>query len=80
MDFSETQAEILVNAWLLAREGRGQVVEDWAVPDAERLSEAGWLERRTVDDTDDVAYFWTRAAEGALDLHALTASVEGREN
>jgi hypothetical protein len=71
MDFTETEAEILVNAWLLAREGKGQVVADWAEPDAQRLSEAGWLERRTVSDTDDVAFFWTAEAEAALDLNGL---------
>jgi hypothetical protein len=51
MDFTETEAELLGNAGLLALEGEGQVVEDWAMPDAERLSEPGWLERRTVDAT-----------------------------
>jgi hypothetical protein len=59
MEFTDTQAEILVNAWLLAREGKGQVVEDWAEPDAQRLSEAGWLEQRTVDASGDVCWFWT---------------------
>jgi hypothetical protein len=71
MKFSDTQAEILVNCWLLAREGKGQVVEDWATPDAEELGEAGWLERRTVDATGDTAWFWTREAEMALDLNGL---------
>ena len=52
--------EILVNAWLLAREGKGQVLEDWAEPDAEQLADAGWLERRTVDATGDTCWFWTR--------------------
>jgi hypothetical protein len=42
-----------------------------AEPDAERLCEAGWLERRTVDDTGDTAWFWTRKAEAALDMNAL---------
>jgi hypothetical protein len=35
------------------------------------LSDAGWLERRTVDNTDDVAHFWTAEAGAALDLNAL---------
>ena len=26
---------------------------------------------RTVNDTDDVAFFWTREAEAALDMNAL---------
>ena len=51
MDFTETEQEILVNCWLLAREGRGQVLEPWAEPDAQELADAGWLERRTIDGT-----------------------------
>ena len=71
MEFTDTQQEILVNAWLLAREGKGQVLDDWAEPDAQELSEAGWLERRTVDAHGDAAWFWTREAEMALDVNAL---------
>ena len=80
MEFTDTQQEIPVNAWLLAREGKGQVVEDWATPDAERLRDAGWLEQRTVDATGDTCWFWSREAEGALDLNALNRSVEDRQN
>jgi hypothetical protein len=71
MEFTDTQQTILVDAWLLAREGKGQVVEDWAEPDAEELCEAGWLERRTVDATGDTCWFWTPQAEMALDMNAL---------
>jgi hypothetical protein len=71
MDFTDTEQEILVKAWLLAREGKGQVLEDWAEPDAERLCEGGWLERRTVDATGDTFWFWTSQAEAALDMNAL---------
>jgi hypothetical protein len=80
MEFTETEQDILVRAWALARNGQGQVLEEWAEPDAQRLCDAGWLERRTVDATDDPCWFWTRQAEAALDLNALTQSVEGREN
>ena len=80
MEFTDTQAEILVNAWLLARDGRGQVVEEWAEPDAQSLCEAGWLERRTVDATGETCWFWTAETETALDLNALTESVEDRDN
>ena len=79
MDFTDTEQEILVNAWLLAREGKGQVVEEWAEPDAERLSEAGWLERRAEPEGPS-SWWWTAAAEAALDVNALNESVEGREN
>jgi hypothetical protein len=71
MDFTDTQQEILVDAWLLAREGKGEVLEDWAEPDAEELCAAGWLERRTVDANGDTAWFWTSQAETALDMNAL---------
>jgi hypothetical protein len=71
LELTDTQQEILVNAWLLARDGKGQVVADWAEPDAQQLSEAGWLERRTVDATGDTCWFWTQQAETALDMQAL---------
>lgn len=80
MTFTETQREILTNAWLLAREGKGQVVENWALPDAVELAYAGWLERRTVNATGDSCWFWTSEAETALDLNTLKQSVEGRDN
>jgi hypothetical protein len=80
MEFTETQQEILVNAWLLAREGRGQVVEDWALPDAQELSDAGWLEQRTVDATGAVCWFWTAEAEGALDMNALRRDSQADQN
>ena len=79
MDFTETQAEILVNAWALSSKGCGQVLEAWAYPDAIKLAEAGWPERRSEDDGPST-WWWTPEAEAALDLNALTASVEGREN
>lgn len=34
MAFTDTQQDILTRAWLLARDGQGQVLEDWAEPDA----------------------------------------------
>ena len=70
MECTETQREILVNAWLLARDGKGQVLEGWADPDAHDLAEAGWLERRFEPD-GEMSWWWTPAAETALDLDAL---------
>jgi hypothetical protein len=72
MEFTDTQAEILVNAWLLSRGGCGQVLEQWAYPDAVELEEAGWLERRYVDATGDWSWHWTQQAETALDMNALS--------
>jgi hypothetical protein len=71
MEFTPEQQTILADAWLLAREGKGQVVEDWAEPDAQELADAGWLERRSVDANGDTAWFWTRQAETVLDMNAL---------
>jgi hypothetical protein len=71
VEFTDTEQDILVRAWVLARDGKGQVVEDWAEPDAQQLADAGWLERRTVDATGDVCWFWTQQAEMALDLNGL---------
>jgi hypothetical protein len=79
MDFTDTQQDILADAWLLAREGKGQVLEDWAEPDAQELSDAGWLERRTVDANGDTAWFWTSQAEAALDMNALRNRPGGHE-
>jgi hypothetical protein len=79
MEFTETQAEILVNAWALSSRGCGQVLMPWAYPDAIELAEAGWLERRSEDDGPST-WWWTPEAEAALDLNALTESVKGREN
>jgi hypothetical protein len=78
MNCTETQAEILATAYLLAREGKGQVVTDDAIPDAHELAEQGWLERRFAGD--ELAWFWTAQAETALDLSALLQSAEGRQN
>ena len=77
MNFTETQADILANAYLLAREGRSQVLERWAYPDAVELEEAGWLERGYVDASGDWSWHWPRHAESALDLNALAASATG---
>jgi len=70
MEFTDLEAGILVNAGVLARDGKGQVVEPWALPEAVRLQEAGWLERRMLDN-GDASWWWTPEAETALDMQAL---------
>jgi hypothetical protein len=79
LEFTDTQAEILVNAWLLAREGKGQVLEDWAEPDAQQLRDAGWLEQRTEPDGPS-SWWWTPEAETALDLNALRRDDDADKN
>jgi len=79
MDFTDTQQDILFRAWLLARDGNGQVVTDEAIPDAHDLAQQGWLDRR-VEPNGDMSWWWTPAAETALDVNALMRSADGREN
>jgi hypothetical protein len=74
MEFGEEQREILYRAWLLNRAaGAGQVLEDGVIPDAHRLWEKGWLERR-FEDNGDLSWWWTEAAEIAFNLASLTRS------
>jgi hypothetical protein len=70
MNFTETQREILVNAWLLARDGNGQVITADVYPDAHELAEQGWLARR-IEPDGELSWWWTPAAETALDLNSL---------
>ena len=78
MELTETQFELLLNAYLLAREGKGQVIVDDAYPDAHELAEHGWLERR-IEPDGELSWWWTPQAEVALDVAALTDTT-GREN
>jgi hypothetical protein len=80
MEFTESELEILFNAWALHARDRVFVPTPEALPDCHRLNEAGWRERRRVDATDDVAYRWTPQAEMALDVNGLTQSVQERQN
>lgn len=79
MQFTETQLEILSNAYLLSREGKGQVIVDDAYPAAHALAEAGWLERRFESD-GEMSWWWSSTAETAFDLGALLTSAAGRQN
>ena len=79
MQFTAAQQEILYNAWLLARDGNGQVLNDDAIPDAGELEAQGWLESRVVGNGDR-SWWWTPRAETALDTSALVQGTEGREN
>jgi hypothetical protein len=77
--FTPIQQDLLVAGWATARDGNGLVIEDWAYPDAHELAEQGWLERRFEPD-GEMSWWWTPAAETALDISALLRSHEGREN
>jgi hypothetical protein len=71
MELTAEQQEIAGNAYLLSLEGKGQVLEPHAYPAAQELAEAGWLERRFEPD-GDMSWWWTPAAETALELGDLT--------
>jgi hypothetical protein len=79
VELTEEHLEIAGRAWALAREGKGQVLEDWAVPSAHELAEAGWLERR-IEPNGDTSWWWTPAAETALGLSAIVQSTAGGQN
>ena len=70
MDFTETQQEILYRAWLLARDGNGQVVDRRGDPGRARARRAG-LARAPLGRNGDLSWWWTPAAEAALDVSAL---------
>jgi hypothetical protein len=79
MELTELHKEIAGNAALLAPEGRGIVLEDYALGAAAELEAASWLERRT-EPNGDTSWWWTGAAETALALGSMTADVEQRMN
>ncbi len=65
MALTNVQLELLLAARMLAREGKGIVVEDDAYPEADSLAEAGWLERR-IEPDGEMSWWWTDRAETAL--------------
>jgi hypothetical protein len=79
MDLNDTQFDLLTAAWATSRDGNGIVIENDAYPDAHELAEHGWLERRFMPD-GEMAWFWTPAAETALDMNQLMQSTQGRDN
>ena len=79
MELTDTKLELLLNAYLVAREGKGQVITNDAYPDAHELAEHGWLERH-IEPDGEMSWWWTRQAETVLDTAALIASTEGRQN
>jgi hypothetical protein len=70
MTFTETQQEIVGNAYWLSREGRGMVLGDDAAAEADELVEAGWLTTRE-EPNGDTSYWWSPAGELALELGGL---------
>jgi hypothetical protein len=77
--FTPRQLDLLFAAWATSKDGNGIAVTDEATPDAHELAEKGWLERR-VEPDGDASWWWTPAAEAALDMNALTSAYAGSVN
>ena len=82
---TDTEAQLVADAYLLRRcdEQPGQelwfAAQDWLLPECHRLTfEYGYLHRRW--HGDDLVYRLTDQALTAQELHALTQSVQGRQN
>jgi hypothetical protein len=78
MELNTEQLEILFRARMLATEGRGQVLEDWALEDARELEEHGWLTSHKLDN-GDTAWFCAPTGETALNIntHRAVSGVAG---
>jgi hypothetical protein len=73
--FTESELRVLFEAWAAAQDDLAFAIEDVYLPEAHRLAEAGWLERRLNDQ--DVVFMWSEQAEGALQLsHVMTTAKE----
>jgi hypothetical protein len=79
MELTEQHLEVVFCAWVASRDGNGVVVAAEAHPAADALAEQGWLERRS-EPNGDVSWWWTPAAEGALDMSALMSGYAGSVN
>ena len=73
MQFNETQQELLVNAYLLSREGKGQVIADHAYPDAHRAGRGRLARALHFEPDGEMSWWWTTTAETALDTRHAPA-------
>ena len=80
VDFTATQLDLLTAAYATSLDGCGVVITNDAYPDAHRLAEAGWLERRFEDATAR----WRGSGRRRPTRRSRTAtsmrSAEGRQN
>ena len=82
MELTETQYELLFEAWTISRAESplGMVLRPDAYPDAHELAEQGWLERKFVDPAGAMSWHWTTQADQAFAFGTLMNSTDGREN
>jgi hypothetical protein len=75
--FTPTELRVLFDAWAAAQDDLAFAIEDVYLPEAHRLAEQGWLERRFNDHNGDSVFMWSEQADGALQLsHAMTTAKE----
>jgi hypothetical protein len=79
MDLNDTQLDLLFTAYALSLENSGMVIKDECYPDAHRLAEAGWLERRFTDD-GELSWWWTSEADTAIAFSTLVVDARERSN
>jgi hypothetical protein len=78
--FTEDELRLLFlarEAWL---EGHDFRPADDLFPEAHRLAERGWLQRRFNQANGDLVFRWSPAAEAALDVNALTTEASESVN
>jgi hypothetical protein len=81
MELTDEHLQVAFNAWAAAQDGGGVVIDDPGLfPAADELAEQGWLRRRFVTEPGEMSWWWTPAAEHALDVAGLLRAAEGREN
>jgi hypothetical protein len=85
MELTQEHLEVASGAYIASLDGKGVIVANHCYPVAHDLCEQGWLRREFVPDpengdSDELAWFWTPAAEHALDVNALLQGAQGREN
>jgi hypothetical protein len=80
MELTNDHREIAYSAWVAAQSGGGIALDDPVCTRPRTSSPSkGWLERRFVTEPGELSWWWTSAAETALNLSALI-NVRGREN
>ena len=66
-ELTTEQLDLAYCAWLLARDGRGMVLQPHKLPVAHRLLQLGWLDYE-IEDNGEISWWFTPQGETALTL------------